>query len=124
LPDSLLVSNFLDQFGRAERGQPCACERTADASVGQALHVSNGQTLNDKLRHESSIVSAWLRDNRTDDQIVQQVFLMALARRPTDAERKPYLAALNGAKSPAERREVLEDMLWAVLTGREFLFNH
>ena len=52
LPDTLLVSRFLDQFGRPERQQACACERTADSSVGQALHVSNGQTLNDKLRAE------------------------------------------------------------------------
>ena len=50
LPDSQLVSRFLDAFGRAERSQTCACERTDDATVSQALHLSNGDTLNAKLR--------------------------------------------------------------------------
>ena len=50
VPDSLTTSRFLDAFGRAERIQTCSCERTADASVTQALHLNNGYTLNDKLR--------------------------------------------------------------------------
>ena len=41
---------FLDSFGRPERGQTCSCERQQDSTVGQALHLNNGQTLNDKLR--------------------------------------------------------------------------
>ncbi|HQR43862.1 MAG TPA: DUF1549 and DUF1553 domain-containing protein, partial [Gemmatales bacterium] len=44
LPDSRVVSRFLASFGRPEREQVCACEREADATVGQALHVNNGQT--------------------------------------------------------------------------------
>ena len=50
LPDSQLVSPFLDAFGQPERLQTCACERQQDSSVGQALHLNNGRTLNDKLR--------------------------------------------------------------------------
>src|SRR5262249_15792487 len=45
LPDTLVVSHFLDSFGRPERGQTCSCERQQDSSVTQALHLSNGQTL-------------------------------------------------------------------------------
>src|SRR5262249_28118016 len=50
LPDSQLVSDFLDAFGRPERVQTCSCERQQDSSVGQALHLNNGKSLNDKLR--------------------------------------------------------------------------
>jgi hypothetical protein len=50
LPDTLVVSPFLDAFGRPERAQTCSCERQQDSSVGQALHLNNGKTLNDKIR--------------------------------------------------------------------------
>jgi hypothetical protein len=126
LPDSLLLSRFLEAFGRAERVATCSCERTADASVTQALHLNNGVTLNDKLRDKSSVVTKWLAANATDAEMVDRVFLMALTRQPTAEERMKFLdileeAAKDGAQS---RREAVEDFIWAVLTGREFLFNH
>ena len=62
----LAVSGFLDAFGRAERVATCSCERTADASVSQALHLNNGRTLNEKLRDGSSIVSRWVAEKRSD----------------------------------------------------------
>ena len=123
LPDSLLVSRFLDSFGRAERQQTCACEATADSTVGQALHLNNGQTLNDKLRDPKSRVSAWLAAKTPDAEVVTNAFRLGLSRDPTAAERAKFLAALADAKSDAEKREAIEDVLWAVLTGKEFLFN-
>ena len=55
--------------------QTCSCERQQDASVDQALHLNNGQTLNDKLRDKNSVVSKWLAEKVTDDEIVDRVFL-------------------------------------------------
>jgi hypothetical protein len=124
VPDSLVTSRFLDAFGRPERVQTCACERTADASVAQALHLNNGHTLNDKLRDKNSVVSKWIEEKLTDAQIVDRVFLSALSRKPTPVEAKKFLDILAEAdKDPRARREALEDFVWAVLTGREFLFN-
>jgi hypothetical protein len=126
LPDSLAVSRFLEAFGRAERVQTCSCERTSDASVGQALHLNNGQTLNDKLRDKNSVVAKWLAENLTDAETVDRVFLTALSRPPTAEEKRKFLAILKESvkDGPQARREAVEDFVWAVLTGREFLFNH
>jgi hypothetical protein len=126
LPDSLLVSRFLDAFGRAERVQTCSCERTESASVGQALHLNNGQTLNDKLRDPKSRLSQWLAGNVSDADVIDRVFRYGLSRPPTASEKERMLALLaDAAKAgPAARREALEDLFWAVLTGKEFLFNH
>src|SRR5207248_4829507 len=66
LPDTLIASPFLDSFGRAERLQTCSCERTTDASVGQALHLNNGQTLNAKLRDQSSRAAKWVGEQVPD----------------------------------------------------------
>jgi hypothetical protein len=123
LPDVRPVSRFLDAFGRPERSQTCACERTRDASVGQALHLNNGQTLNDKLRAKESLVSQWLEKKVSDEVVIGDLFLRALSRPPTPAEQVRLMEALAAAKAGTDRRETLEDLAWGVLTGREFLFN-
>ncbi len=124
LPDVQLVSRFLDAFGRPERVQTCSCERSQDASVPQALHLNNGQTLNDKLRAKESVVAHWLERKLSDDEVIDDLFLRALARPPAPAERAKLAALLaESVKAGADRREALEDLAWGVLTGREFLFN-
>ncbi|HYH69623.1 MAG TPA: DUF1549 and DUF1553 domain-containing protein [Urbifossiella sp.] len=126
LPDSLAVSRFLEAFGRPERVATCSCERTADASVGQALHLNNGQTLNEKLRSGTSVVARWVDQKLSDREVVDRLYLAALSRAPTAEERDRFVGILAeaGRESPVARREALEDFAWAVLTGREFLFNH
>jgi hypothetical protein len=126
LPDSLLVSNFLDSFGRPLREQTCSCERQQDSSVTQALHLNNGKTLNDKLRSKDSLVEKWLKDNVSNEEATRRVFQAALSRDPTSEEvlRFEKLLAEAEADKQTSRREVLEDLFWAVLSGREFLFNH
>ena len=125
LPDSLVVSQFLDSFGRAERSQTCSCERQSDSSVSQALHLNNGQTLNDKLRDKNSTVAQWVKEQVNDEAAIRRVFALALSREPTAGEQQKFLSLLAEAARDGQttRRESLEDLFWAVLTGREFLFN-
>jgi hypothetical protein len=98
----------------------------ADSSVGQALHVNNGQTLNDKLRDPKSRVGAWVKENVSDDEAVRRLFLLALSREPTAEEAKKYhdLLAEAAADKEGGRREALEDLFWGVLASKEFVFNH
>jgi hypothetical protein len=124
LPDNLVVSRFLDAFGRPERQQTCSCERTDNSSVGLALHLNNGQTLNDKLRAKNSIVEAWLKENISDEEAVRRVYELALCRMPNAVERHKLLRLMaEAAADKSPRREILEDLLWSVLTSKEFLFN-
>ena len=125
LPDTQLVSQFLDAFGRPERGQTCSCERQQDSSVTQALHLNNGQALNDRLRDKKSRVEDWLKEKIGDREAIERIFVLALNRPPTAAEQKRFGALMaEAARDPqTTRREILEDLFWAVLTGKEFLFN-
>ncbi|CAN5304387.1 DUF1553 domain-containing protein [soil metagenome] len=125
LPDVKVASAFLDAFGRPERMQTCSCERQQDATVSQALHVNNGSTLNDKLRAKDGRIEKWTHDKIADADVIREVFQLALSRPPSATERTKFLAQLKTTPadgSPA-RREALEDLVWAVLTSREFLFN-
>ena len=132
LPDSKVESTFLTSFGRPERLATCSCERSAEPSMAQALHLANGGTVNEKLRAPESAVAKGLASGATDAELLDRLFLSALTRRPTDAERTRLLKILADAvsdltdpKARADaRRQALEDLYWATLTGNEFLFNH
>jgi hypothetical protein len=88
--------------------------------------MNNGQVLNDKLRAKNSRVNEWLTAKLGDDEAVTRLFLIALGRQPSAAEKKKFSTVLKD--SPADkleaRREALEDLFWGVLTTREFMFNH
>jgi hypothetical protein len=125
LADSQVASVFLDAFGRPDRTQTCSCERQQDSSVSQALHLNNGQTLNDKIRAKNSRVEKWVTEKIDDSEAVKRLFLLALSREPEAAELTKFRALMTeAAEDKGTRREVFEDLFWAVLTGREFLFNH
>ncbi len=123
LPDSNLDSYFLKAFGQPIREKTCECERTAEPNVTQVLHLANGDTINKKLEAKDNALSKWLEKKLPNEQIIEEVYLTALNRRPSSEERQRFLKTLNETKSE-ELRPVVEDMVWAMLSSKEFLFNH
>src|SRR5205085_1143823 len=99
LPDSRVASRFLDAFGRPDRSQTCSCERQQDSTVGQALMLNNGQSLNDKLRSPKANINEWLAANAPDEEMIRRVFALALSRDPTPTELAKMTALLRDAGS-------------------------
>ena len=122
LPDTKVDSYFLTVFGRPERVITSAAERMQDPTLPQALHAINGDTLNRKLMAEEGRLASLAASGKREDEILDELYLSALSRRPTASERQALVAAL--AQSGTDRRKAIEDLAWAVLTSREFLFNH
>ena len=125
LPDANLNSYFLKSFGRPQREVTCECERSSEPTVTQALHLSNGDTVNQKLLAKESVVATALASGKPAAQLVEDAYLAALARLPTAAERERFEKTLGDAKDGSDdKRLILEDTYWALLSSREFLFNH
>jgi hypothetical protein len=123
LRDSAVKSAFLETFGRNPRDIVCECERSNQPSLVQVLHLSNGTTLNDKLAAKEGRITQILATDPAPGPLVEEAWLSCLGRQPTDAERKPFEELLTAAE-PADRRPLVEDLYWALLTSREFLFRH
>ncbi len=121
LPDTKTFSYFLKTFGRPEREKTCECERSATPSMAQVLHIVNGETVNKKLADKASVVSQQLE--KSPRESVDQAFWSGLSRAPTPLEKETMLAALANA-ADSDRRAALEDVYWALLSSKEFLFNH
>jgi uncharacterized protein DUF1549/uncharacterized protein DUF1553/Big-like domain-containing protein len=126
LPDTQVKSQFLTVFGRPARNICDASERSLDPTIAQALHVINGDALNKKLAAPDGYVSLFLKLGLSDARILEHVFLSAFSRYPSESEKSNLLATLEKARgnSRDSHRQALEDMLWALLTSKEFLFNH
>ena len=123
LPDTQTDSYFLKAFGRPDREKTCECERTAEPSVTQVLHLANGETLNKKLAAKDNHVAKLLNENPSNQTIIEQAYLAALSRFPTSSEKEQLMKLLEQSDA-ANRREVVEDVYWAILSSKEFLFNH
>jgi hypothetical protein len=122
LPDGYVDSYFLAAFGKPDRLITCECERSNEPSMTQVLHLYNGDTVNKKLQSAGSAAekAAAEMDNA---KIVEELYLSALSRLPTEEEKQKLVGELSSAPNE-ERRQAIEDLYWSVLTSREFLFNH
>ncbi len=123
LPDVNVNSYFLKTFGRPLRAITCECERAGQPSMVQVLHISNGDTINQKLAAKGNRIEQMLAAHLSDEQIVEEAYLSALSRMPTDTEKSKLLAALSEAPA-GDKRSVVEDLYWSIMSSKEFLFNH
>src|SRR3954452_17405727 len=98
LPDANTDSYFTKAFGRPLREQTCECERTAEPSVTQALHVSNGDTINHKLLEKESCVGQAMAAGVDDAHAIEEAYLSAVARPPSAEERHRLLKVFAGNK--------------------------
>ncbi len=119
IADGATSNYFLKTFGRSERGSVCACEVTLEPSLSQALHLLNGDVVHKKIS-DGGLITRWLEDQMTPTQVLTEMYTLALCREPNAAELSALLAELGEAPTKA----LYEDIFWALLNSREFLFQH
>ena len=121
IADGQVSTYFLTTFGRAKRDTVCSCEVVMEPNLSQALHLLNGDTVNKKIK-QGDVVKSMLAAGNTPQQVIDHLYRAALSREPTDAEREKLTAAF--ADYGDDTQQALEDIFWAVLNSKEFIFNH
>jgi hypothetical protein len=119
LPDESFKSYFLDVFGRPQRISACECERVSEANLAQALHLLNSDDVQSKLARAGGRAARLATDARPDAAKVEELFLWALARRPTPEQLN--MALQNIAAHPNNKKAAYEDILWALINTKEFI---
>ena len=120
IADGNTSNYFLSTFGRAKRETVCSCEVKAEPNLSQALHFLNGNTINAKIK-QGKLIDRWLKEELTPRDIIGEIYLRCLAREATDQEIENLLGKI---ADEDDQRTALEDIFWAVLNSREFVFNH
>lgn len=141
LPDNGFNNDnyFLTVFGRPDSSSSCECERSQDASLAQSLHLLNSKSLQEKLSADTGRAAQWAEDrSRSREEKISELYLMAFSRYPTDDElgvalqyldRKQAVSSADASQSGETKgknptRMAYEDIIWALINTKEFLFNH
>jgi hypothetical protein len=121
LPDGEVNHPFLKAFGQPARELACECERESDGNLAQALQLINGPTVNEKVRNANNRLGKLLTAKKPDAEILTDLYYAALGRAPFDDEKG---IALDHIAKREDKRKAWEDVVWALINTREFLFRH
>lgn len=114
------ADRFLFAFGKPERLMTCECERSDSTTLSQALLLVNGDCIDHLLTQQSNLIGQLLAQDATLDDAIQELYWSALSRPPTSEERNNSHSVI--AHSPSQRQG-LEDVAWALLNAKEFVFR-
>ena len=119
VPDPEIESYFLEVFDRPSR--QLICERKNTPTLNQALHLVSGESLQKKIAGEQGVLRKLLLGRRSPAEIVEELYLGTVSRLPDAGERK---LAEDAVRKAGDAGKGLEDVFWALLSSKEFLFNH
>ena len=119
LPDANYQNPFLVTFGKPKRASVCECERTPDENLAQALHTLNGDVVATKIADGKGRIATLLAAKKSHDEIVTEIYLATVSRRPTAAEIEASNKFLSASPNP---QECYQDLLWALINSKQFLF--
>jgi hypothetical protein len=121
LPDAQYNDYFLNVFGKPKREAVCECERVSDPNLAQALHTLNSDAIGTKISSPNGRLAGLVAAKKAQEQIVEELYLASLSRRPTAAEQAECKKELGETPNP---QSFYEDLMWSLLNSKQFLFVH
>ena len=115
-------SLFLDTFGRPDPNQDPPCERVADSTVVQSLHLMNSKQLHADLLNSASRISKLAKSATTSQETAQNIYRTVYGRNPSPEEQQLVDDLLSAEN--ANRLHVIQDLVWAMLNTPEFVFQN
>ena len=123
IADGRTTNYFLQTFGRSKRGSVCSCEVKKEPNLSQALHLINGETVETKIR-QGKLIRKWQDQKMGDEEIIERLYLTTVGRMPKANEVERITELFEDSVDKKVKRQMLEDVFWALLNSSEFLFNH
>jgi hypothetical protein len=120
IADGQVSTYFLTTFGRPTRETVCSCEVRLEPTLSQSLHLLNGSTVEPKIQ-QGNVVGRMLAEKKTPAQVIEHLYIRCLSRTPRPEEMQKLLAIVDASPN---KQQALEDVFWALLNSREFMFNH
>ena len=134
LPDNSYNSSaFLKVFGRPDAASVCECERVQSSSLAQSLHLMNSSDVKGKLAVANGRAATWAKSEDDLSKAVHELYFVAFSRPPTGEElgiaeqfltRERTDASGNPLNPVTVKQQAFEDLIWALMNTKEFLFNH
>ena len=135
LPDNSYntASPLLQVFGRPNSLSVCECERVQSSSLAQSLHLINSSEIKSKLTAGGGRAARLATADVSDEDKISELYLAAFSREPRPEELATAIAYLNEPLTDAAGRPIakatsargnFQDLIWALMNSKEFLFNH
>jgi hypothetical protein len=123
LPDPSKGPYFLKVFGQPQADTACECERSQEANLAQSLHLLNSSEVQNKIAGANGRASKLAADKeRSDQDKLKELYRWVYSRQPDAVELK--IATAHLAKHEKNPKVAWEDIIWALINTKEFLFNH
>ena len=108
-------------FGRPPRTAACDCERAMEPALPQKLYLMTDKSVLDKIAAPTGRLQTLLKSKLTDEQVLEELFVATLTRRPNAADMELFREHQRRAKN---RMALFTDVVWALINTREFILNH
>lgn len=123
IADGNTSTYFLRTFGRSTRETVASTEVKMDPSLSQSLHLLNGETSHQRIIN-GKLVKTMVQQKKSPTEIIDYLYITCLSRPPTEKEQQKLMTHLEGITDQKIQTQILEDIFWALLNSKEFIFNH
>lgn len=117
-------SYFFSTFGQAKRESVCTCETQTDANLSQALHLINGNTIDDAFQRNAVLIPRLMKQHSAAEELVKALYVRILCRQPAANELAKVLKLAPKTADQKTRQKYFNNVAWALLNSSEFMFNH
>jgi len=122
LADGSITSPFLEMFGRPTRDSGLWSERNSASTGAQRLHLLNSSDIRNRIRSSPRLAAFTRTARKQPGQAVRDLYLLILSRPPTPAEQRVIWVYSRTRR--IRGRALGEDLIWALINSKEFLYAH